>query len=315
MSQSIEVISVNVSQQKGTAKHPVSEIVVHDLGVAGDAHAGPGHRQVSLLSMESLERFAAESGRQIRPGEFGENVTIRGAQPGGVATLDRLRLQDVELEVTQIGKQCHGRGCSIFQQVGKCVMPAEGIFARVVRGGTLRPGNRGEYFPRALRFLIVTMSDRADAGQYTDRAGPRIRELLEVFLTGRPQRVEIESVLLPDDARRLREQLTIAQQNGFDAVFTTGGTGVGPRDIAPETVAGFCDKIIPGVMEAIRLKYGVQNPLARLSRSTAGTSGRMQVYTLPGSVRAVEEYMEEILKTVEHLVYMLHGLDVHQVRA
>lgn len=315
MSRPIEVVSVNVSEQKGTAKHPVSQIAVDGLGVLGDAHAGPWQRQVSLLGMESLEHFAAEIGRQIRPGEFGENVTIRGAEPGSVAVLDRFRLQDVELEVTQIGKQCHGRGCGIFQQIGKCVMPAEGVFARVLRVGTLRPGDRGEHLPKALRFRIITLSDRAAAGQYADLAGPRVRELLEAFLAGQPRRAEIESVLLPDDAGRLREQLIAARQEGIDAVFTTGGTGVGPRDIAPETVAGICDKTIPGIMEAIRLKCGAHNPRARLSRSMAGTAGRTQIYTLPGSVRAVEEYMEEILKTVEHLIYMLHGLDLHHLRA
>ncbi len=315
MSRSIEVVSVNISKQKGVAKHPMSESTVDGLGIVGDAHAGAWHRQVSLLGIESVEHFATKIGRQIRPGEFGENVTIRGAEPGGVAVLDRFRLNDVELEVTQIGKQCHGQGCSIFQQVGKCVMPTEGIFARVVQGGTLHPGDGGEHLPKTLRFLLITLSDRAVAGEYVDRAGPRMRELLETYLAGQSRRAEIEAILLPDDAAQLREQLIAAQQNGTDGVFTTGGTGVGPRDIAPETVTDFCDKIIPGIMEAVRLKYGESNPRSRLSRSIAGTAGRMQIYTLPGSVRAVEEYMEEILKTVEHLIYMLHGLDVHQVRA
>jgi molybdopterin adenylyltransferase len=315
LSRPIEVVSVNVSGQKGTAKHPLDEIAVDGLGVVGDAHAGPWRRQVSLLGTASLERLAAEIGRPIGPGELGENVTVRGAQLDGVAVLDRLRLRDVELEVTQIGKQCHGRGCAIFQQVGKCAMPAEGVFARVLRGGTLHPGDRGEHLPKVLRFLIITLSDRAAAGQYADLAGPRLRELLQVFLAGQPRQAEIESVLLPDDAARLREQLVAARQGGMDAVFITGSTGVGPRDIAPETVAAFCDKIIPGIMEAIRLKYGTHNPRARLSRSIAGAAGRTQIYALPGSVRAVEEYMEEILKTVEHLIYMLHGLDVHQVLA
>ncbi len=314
MSRPIEVVSVNVSEQRGTAKLPVSRITVADLGVLGDAHAGPWQRQVSLLGMESLERFAAEIGRQIRPGEFGENVTIRGAEPGGVAVLDRFRLQDVELEVTQIGKQCHGRGCGIFQQLGKCVMPAEGVFTRVLRGGTLRPGDRGEHLPKALQFLVITLSDRAAAGHYPDRAGPRVRELLEAFLAKQSRRAEITSVLLPDDAARLREQLIAARQDGVDAVFTTGGTGVGPKDIAPKPSPASAIKPFPESWKPSASNAGRTIP-ARLSRSMAGTAGRTQIYTLPGSVRAVEEYMEEILKTVEHLVYMLHGLDVHHVHA
>jgi len=98
-----------------------------------------------------------------------------------------------------------------------------------------------------------------------------------------------------------------------DVVFTTGGTGIGPRDITPETVAALCERLIPGIMEHVRAKHGQQNPRARLSRSIAGVAGKTQIYTLPGSVRAVEEYLEEILKTLEHVVYMLHELDVHHV--
>jgi len=95
-------------------------------------------------------------------------------------------------------------------------------------------------------------------------------------------------------------------------VITTGGTGVGPRDITPETVAGVFEKIIPGIMENIRMKFGQAKPNALLSRSVAAVGGQTQCYALPGSVRAVDEYMGEILKTLEHVIYMLHGLDVHK---
>jgi molybdopterin adenylyltransferase len=116
---------------------------------------------------------------------------------------------------------------------------------------------------------------------------------------------------LPDDSGQLRENLAQAGRAGVDVIFTTGGTGVGPRDSTPETAAAMCDKLIPGIMENIRMKFGQANPNALLSRSIAGVTGRTQVYTLPGSVRAVEEYVGEILKTMEHVVFMLHGLDMH----
>ena len=97
----------------------------------------------------------------------------------------------------------------------------------------------------------------------------------------------------------------------FDVVITTGGTGIGPRDITIETVRPLLDKEIPGIMEMIRIKYGQEKPNALLSRGIAGVMGQTLVYTLPGSVKAVDEYMTEILKTLQHLIYMLHGVDVH----
>lgn len=314
----IEIVSVNVSEEKGTVKRPMGQAVIGLEGISGDAHAGPWHRQVSLLSQETIDRFAQQAGRQIGPGEFAENLTVRGLDTSLVAPLDRFRFGagaaregGVELEVTQIGKECHGDGCTVFRQVGKCVMPAEGIFARVLRGGPIESGQKGEFLPRRLRFLILTLSDRAAAGVYEDRSGPRIRQLLDAWLAGKRWHAQFESVLLPDSAERLREQLAGAVASGVDVIFTTGGTGVGPRDITPETAASLCDKQIPGIMEHIRLKFGGQKPQCLLSRSIAGVARATQIYTLPGSVRAVEEYLGEILKTVEHLLLMIHGLDVH----
>jgi molybdenum cofactor synthesis domain-containing protein len=311
MTTRIKVVSVNVSEHKGAIKRPVDRITVDEMGVVGDAHAGRWHRQVSLLDQESAERFSLQNGRTIQPGEFGENITFRGLPAREVAPLDRFAVGEVELEVTQIGKECHGSGCAIFRQVGKCVMPAEGLFARVVRGGTIRRGDEGEHRPRPLTCLVITLSDRASAGDYTDRSGPRIQELLQEFFATRRWRPAVESCLLPDDPEPLRLRIGRAKECGVDLIFTTGGTGVGPRDITPDTIAPLCDKLLPGIMEHIRAKCGRQHPRARLSRSLAGVAGKTQIYSLPGSVRAVEDYIPEILDTVEHLILMLHGLDVH----
>ena len=302
MSRDLEVISVNLSERKGTIKRPVERITIDLSGVVGDAHAGPWQRQVSLLSQDGIERFSQRMGRKIMPGEFAENLTVAGLDFGAVAVLDRFRFGGVELEVAQIGKQCHGRGCAIFQQVGQCVMPVEGIFTRVVRGGELAAGALGEHLARALSFLILTLSDRVVAGVYEDRSGRRAGELLENWLAGRQWHGLVEAKILPDDPGRLREEIQRAK---------TAGTGVGPRDITPETAAALCDKLIPGIMENIRIKFGSTEPNALLSRSIAGVAGNTQVYTLPGSVRAVEEYLGEILKTLEHTIFMLHGLDAH----
>jgi len=155
------------------------------------------------------------------------------------------------------------------------------------------------------KIQIITLSDRAYKGIYADLSGPKIKERLEAHYAGR--NVEINIEIIPDDKEMLRKALEKAVSSGADAVFTTGGTGVGPRDITPEVVTEFADKLLPGIMDHIRLKYGQINPNALLSRSVAGVKEKTLIYSLPGSVRAVDEYMNEILVTIDHLLKMLYG--------
>ena len=124
--------------------------------------------------------------------------------------------------------------------------------------------DRTDQPPQAMRCLVITLSDRAAAGVYADRSGPRIRELLEDFFVGRGIAAAIEQCLLPDDAEQLRGEIVRGVQQGVDVIFTTGGTGVGPRNITPDTVAPLCDRLIPGIMEHIRGKFG--------GEQSAGTS-------------------------------------------
>ena len=311
MSNKGSVISVNISTEKGTIKHPVPEIIIDKNGIVNDAHSGPWHRQVSLLAREDIDCFSKEMGREIAPGEFAENITMAGVDLNQAAILDRFRIAEVELEVTQIGKECHGNTCAIYREVGKCVMPKKGIFCRVVKPGKIKTGDSIEYFPKPLNVLIVTLSDRAFADQYTDRSGPHAKQILKDYFSDKRWHCQFNNLLLADDADKLHHELTKAIKEGVDVIFTLGSTGIGPRDIAPETVTSVCDKTIPGIMENIRVKFGNNKSSALLSRSVAAIAGETQIYALPGSVRAVEEYMGEILKTLEHAVYMIHGLDVH----
>jgi MOSC domain-containing protein YiiM len=135
------VVSVNVSAKKGTRKKPAPAIaLILGHGVAGDAHAGDWHRQVSLLAQESIDTMTTKDLR-LSPGDFAENITSRGIDLWSLPVGTRLRLgSDALVEVTQIGKECH-LGCEIRRQVGDCVMPRQGIFARVLREGTVRPGD------------------------------------------------------------------------------------------------------------------------------------------------------------------------------
>jgi molybdenum cofactor synthesis domain-containing protein len=162
-----------------------------------------------------------------------------------------------------------------------------------------------------MRAAVITMSDRASRGEYEDRSGPEAVAALEAFFSGTRWEAEVDRRILPDDAAKLGEVLAGLEQAGFSVVVVTGGTGIGPRDITPETVTAFCERTIPGIMEHIRLKYGNDKPNALLSRSVAGVKGGMLVYAVPGSVRAVREYMTEIVRTMDHAIMMARAVDAH----
>ncbi|HBL18526.1 MAG: molybdenum cofactor sulfurase [Elusimicrobia bacterium GWA2_69_24] len=135
------VVAVCRSDRKGTAKTSIpSGLLVAGEGMRGDAHAGPGDRQLSLLASESVDTMRAK-GLSVGPGSFGENLTTRGVLPADLAPGRRLRIgRTAEVEVTIIGKTCH-TPCAIYRQAGDCVMPRDGVFVRVLSGGEVRPGD------------------------------------------------------------------------------------------------------------------------------------------------------------------------------
>ncbi len=303
--------SVNISDKKGVIKKPVSQIKLDGNGVQHDAHAGKWHRQVSILGSNSIARFSKELKRELVPGEFAENITLDGFEVEQVKVFDRFRCDEVELEVTQIGKKCHGTNCPIYNETGNCVMPKEGIFCRVIKGGLLTSGDEFNYLPKIVNIRVITLSDRAAAGVYADRSGPFLSKLLQEFFRSDGRKVNIEQILIGDNAEDLKAQVLISVEENTDLIFTTGGTSIGPRDITPDVIRPLLDKEITGIMELIRVKYGTEHPNALVSRSVAGMIKQSLIYTLPGSTKAVKEYTMEILKTVEHSWRMIYGIDNH----
>ncbi|MCU0462755.1 MAG: molybdopterin-binding protein [Bacteroidales bacterium] len=164
--------------------------------------------------------------------------------------------------------------------------------------------------PQKYKILIITLSDRAFRGEYKDISGPRVSERLETFMKSEGWDYEIKNKLIPDEVIMLKE-LVVNASAFCDIIITTGGTGIGPRDITIDTIRPLLSKEIPGIMDQIRMKYGSVNPNALLSRSIAGVRERSLIYTLPGSVKAVDEYMNEILKTLKHTLLMQYGIDSH----
>lgn len=136
-----KVLDINISEKKGVIKKPIEEgVFIEDFGLEGDAHAGKWHRQVSLLGIESFNKMKELGISDLDHGSFAENITTEGIILYELPVGTRMKIGETIQEVTQIGKECH-TGCAIAQQVGKCVMPKEGIFTKVIKGGVVRPGD------------------------------------------------------------------------------------------------------------------------------------------------------------------------------
>ena len=144
MTKEFSIVSLNISLKKGEQKAPTEEMELKvDHGIVGDAHAGDWHRQISLLADEDVETMRG-NGIELNPGDFAENITTRGIDLCQLPVGTRLFIGETEVEVTQIGKECH-QGCAIFQAVGDCVMPRKGIFAKVIKEGRIDSESRCHY--------------------------------------------------------------------------------------------------------------------------------------------------------------------------
>ena len=241
-------------------------------------------------------------------GAFGENIVVSGYDLKNVPVGSVFQSGEVRLEITQIGKNCHSH-CAIHHKMGDCIMPREGIFARVLSGGTISAGDEihlvSGLAESPLRAAVITLSDKGAKGERADQSGPLIRELLE-----QEQYVVEEMLLLPDDRRMLETELArLADQRQIDLVLTTGGTGFSPRDITPEATIAVCDRMAPGIAEAIRMKSLQITDRAMLSRAASGIRKRTLIVNLPGSPKAVRESMDVIMPALKHGIGILRGTD------
>jgi molybdopterin adenylyltransferase len=308
------IVAVNISERKGTRKHNVQQgRLIAGSGLEGDAHAGPWHRQVSLLAEESIDKMRGK-GTELAFGDFAENFTTRGLDLLSLSLGTRLQVgEKVSLEITQIGKECH-QDCEIRTLVGDCVMPREGVFARVLEGGAVTVGDTvrvlgiQELAPGAekesqRRAAVLTISDSCAAMTRTDESGPWIAAAL------REAGWEVvEVAILPDEREEItRKLLTWCDLGAPDLVLTTGGTGFGPRDWTPEATLDVIERKAAGISEALRADGLKRTPTACLSRGQSGLRGKTLVINLPGSLRAVGEGMEFLLPLLPHALKMIQG--------
>lgn len=300
---------VCVSEKKGTRKTPCSAAeFVAVQGIRGDAHAGAWHRQVSLLAAEDIESMRQSGLVDLKPGDFAENVVLRGIELGGLGLGSRLRLgREAELRITQLGKVCHQR-CAIYRQTGDCIMPRLGLFARVVRGGVVAAGDPAEVLdvvPRErIQAVVLTISDRCSQGTAVDTAGPAVGRLVEEQLGANVYAFRI----LPDEKEQIARALRhYSDGHSIDLVLAVGGTGFAPRDVTPEAVAAVIERPTPGLDEAMRRASCEKTPMAMLSRAVSGIRGSTLILSLPGSERAATENLQAVLPALGHGLAKLRG--------
>jgi len=295
-----EIIAVCTSPEKGQRKTNIGEsVMIKGQGLKKDAHAGFAHRQVSLLAEESIAKMIAV-GLDVGPGDFAENLTTRGIDLVNLPIGTRLKIGgEPVLRVTQIGKECHNR-CAIYYQAGDCVMPKEGIFAEVLTGGNIKVGDRLSV-RHSYKFGVITASDKGSHGEREDLSGPAVTDLLLPFGD------VIDNIIVPDDKDLLANAMRDMAGQDIDAIFTTGGTGLSPRDVTPEATLEVIDRLVPGIPEAIRRETAAVTAKAMLSRGLAGITGNTLIINLPGSPKAVSECLAVINPVLEHALETLTG--------
>lgn len=304
-----KIIAVCTSERKGIQKHDVHTAHFSvNWGIDGDAHAGRWHRQVSLLSADKIEAFN-QRGANVVPGAFGENLVVDGFDFRALPVGTLLRCGDVLLEMTQIGKECHSH-CEIYKKMGECIMPREGVFARVITPGTISVGDEMSIEKREGHFpwqaAVITLSDKGAAGERKDESGPAVAKRLR-----EAGYAVVEELLIPDNAAALKLELArLCDQRRLDLILTTGGTGCSARDTTPEATLAVADRNVPGIAEAMRAASMKITPHAMISRAASVIHGKTLIINLPGSPKACMENMDVFMDTIPHAMGLLRN-EVH----
>ncbi len=302
------ILAICISEKRGTAKFEISEAEIKvDWGIVGDAHGGNWHRQISLLSFEKIEDFRTR-GANVDFGAFGENLVVEGFDLRALPVGTRFLIGEAELELTQIGKECHSH-CAIYHAVGDCIMPREGVFTKVIKGGHIKVGDEITMIPpradRPFTAAVITLSDKGVRGEREDKSGP----LLAQNLRDAGYDV-VEELLLADEKVPLKTQLIrLADQRQVNLICTTGGTGFSERDITPEATTEVCDRMANGIAEAIRAYSMTITKRAMLSRGVSGIRKKTLIVNLPGSPKAVKEALDYILPELSHGLGILRGTE------
>jgi len=298
-----KILAVCVSDKKGVPKKNVKKALLEkNHGLVGDAHAGPGARQISLLAQESLNNMR-KNGKKIGCGGFGENLTTVGIELTSLVVGTRLAAGDSVLEVTQIGKNCK-KPCKIYKTQGACILPSQGIFARVLRGCIVKENDAiAIHSGKKISAGILIISDRGASGEREDVSGQLLIKALKA--------IDAEALrykVIPDERGCISSALKDWSAEGaLDVIITSGGTGFSPRDITPEATKDVLDKEAPGIAEVMRIESAKHTKKAFLSRGKAGIRGRTLIINFPGSPKAARECFDIIAPLLPHAVEVMNG--------
>ncbi|WP_461613013.1 molybdopterin-binding protein [Clostridium sp. Marseille-QA1073] len=295
-----------ISEKRGTKKREIEEATfIENWGIEEDAHAGNWHRQVSLLSFDKIEAFR-EKGANVSLGDFGENLIVEGFDFRKLPVGTRFHCGEVVLEMTQIGKECHSH-CQIYKAMGDCIMPREGVFAKVIHGGKIKVGDEMTMelpsVDAKLTAAVITLSDKGFKGEREDESGPAIVTILK-----EAGYEIVETIILPDEQKEIeRNLIRLVEQRQVNLILTTGGTGFSTRDCTPEATMAVATRNAPGIAEAIR--YGSMNITKRamLGRGASVIRNETIIVNLPGSKKAVMESLGFIIDELEHGIRILKG--------
>lgn len=300
------VRAICISDIRGIEKHAIPQAhFVKDFGIEGDAHAGKWHRQVSLLSYDKIKAFNAR-GANVIDGAFGENLVVEGLDFRNLPVGTVFYAGSAVLRMTQIGKECHSH-CAIYQRMGECIMPHEGVFAEVLKEGDMKVGDkmRAELpaADRPFTAAVITVSDKGAKGERVDESGPAAVQMLE-----EAGYEVVETMIVPDEPAVLKAQMIrLVDGRQVDLILTSGGTGFSMRDQTPEATMAVADRNAPGIAEYIRMKSMEITSRAMLSRGVSVIRKKTLIVNLPGSPKAVRESLGFILDSLDHGLKILRG--------
>ncbi len=298
-----------VADKKGERKRPVDSAAFRaGHGIDGDAHAGPWHRQVSLLSAADIDMVRRKGLLGVAPGDFAENVVISGLNFCTLGLGTRLRLgRAAVLSITQIGKVCHSP-CRIYRLTGDCIMPKLGLFARVEAGGEVHVGDSVEVLkivPRdRLQAVVLTISDRCPQGESQRPAGRAVARYLEESLRAHVYRTEV----VADDKAAVADRLThYSDGHSINLVVTVGGTGFAQPDITREATRTLLERPAASLDEAVPTASVLERPHGMPSAGTSGIRASTLIVNLPDSERSAVENLDVILGALRQSLQKLCG--------
>jgi molybdopterin adenylyltransferase len=296
------VEAICISARKGEKKSPqLSARLVTNHGIEGDAHAGRWHRQVSLLAAEDIEEMRQRSSPHLKSGDFAENLVISGVDLGRLGLGTRLRIgSEVILTLTQLGKACHQR-CAIYYQAGDCIMPRLGVFARVLRGRIVVPGDAVEAVeavPRSKpQAVLLTIGSRSEITGTSESA-------VKCFLQDVLQAHIYAAEVLPDDRNQLAARLRhYSNGHSIDLVLVLGGTGPLPDDVLRSGPAAM-HLSAPSLVEPLLPVAMERTPTGTLRRDMPVIRDATLILALPGTD----------IDAVDCLISHLPALRHHQQR-